>query len=1831
MVLVCLFYASTVVLADSDILAPLAGNPKVYKEMHNLMEERLASHQEPIDEFIKQNSGRAKSLSAIPYLEEEFMRSINACGANSMLTRLKTTLASAGGKVQIIFVKNENELPIFDGQKAWGHAGTYVTVFALESEKDSKEGRKKIIGRLLHEIRARSTRAKELFDEEFKGQKLTTEEEIIAFIISMRERFEKDNLQIQQQIEQSNNITNQSLANEFASLTFAMHPDVMNRDYAMAQEPQNTGSLALELEELIAHKTSSDLWRLALKDGKTHPDYKDILDILIKELSNDFVFTEAEISETRREAEALKAISSDVIWGILRNRLHLGNRRLIRRRSQEDIQPEKYVIALGILFKEGRESPKAKPFIENIIQGIFRDSNFENNLMLTKPSQSYRIRGDRSTASWPMAYLYKSNDSIFAKTTRLGEGRLVESQAPGAKEKIDKALGIIEWWVAKRKADGLTDELNTFVDKIGWLKSLITIVEVDSPMPILFVDSQNQVARPIGIGRSRLVVYIPKLFLQDFDLDSPEDMNELAANLLHRLEWNYKNYVLMEEKKDEATIHAILGNHSQQFTQTNRYGLIAPEKIRKRLSRLVSLSLAVESMTLMPKILDLYSEIQKDIYTMERNYPDVYTPTVAIRDSRMPLREIEKKLRLLGGYFDILGAQDVSNVFFAESVNCIRLIQKNDSGVLPVGLQWDLVISDLREGNTDKFLENLRMFLTGENFPISPELSQTGAQEQLEFLKISAMFVIGDFRREIDRVFRSLLSIESDEAKRSVIRDAHSKAIALIDAFEKKQQGVRPAKERNAEILGLDLAKVEELTKKNAKTNYGATVVAGHPITGTSGNILTRWREEILAVTNGKFRINSDFSHATVGAMLRSQDQPVKEENLSKVDFEKVIQAIEMAQGYKIHFKKVAFSDGCEGNIILVGEVEGGGLSHLQKSFMEAGFDLKWKVPEAGKAAKVFVTLGQINVNTLSALNEEETQNLKQWVKEHSEIKEPMIFEVNEVRLALYTQRMLEFTVAPDIHFVLGSKSSISKDELKQAILNAFNHHSRFENLKQCSWYGILTDIDYSLTDENRIVPDEAISNIAKKLKGRVRIGFTTSRAYEINPSLRRFNASGKQVGGARDVKEVVDRIRAALGVDQWALNYIDVFPEDSSYGFNVGNPNIIYDFGASSPVGSAESQQAFYQTIFPILNDYYRDKYQVRYQDLAAIIFKSRTITVQIPRANEVGLDKVFISHLESQILSFFTSRKIEVEFSWSGESIEIKPKGANKGLSIQKFGELLEGKPFITLDDQGQTGGNGEILINREGGISLDRFDTDNPHVVAASLLSGQKGVGAWLFAVNQLKFLASNESARLTPQTRSREKLPSEVMEKLATAMPVMKKTMLDVGMIINKWRVQANVKVKYKPGQESANQSVVTEADFEVQTYILDQLEKQLGFPFRVIAEETEGNLGKRIESINQRNHNSPFEIVIDPIDGTRQFINPASNYFGSVLSLIYHGDVIAAFFIAPEQVISGKKGAIFEASELENGFFVSEIREGAAFNRKQISFDQSENNFNGRTVLVYRDITGSLNIEGLKLDRIGKSSGMALSMVAMGGRENPMAYVDAKRPIWDVSAGAYFVEKSGGVAVKINGENILPFRSETLKDNQVLEIVAGHPKVVGQLLPGTQSLATAVRKAVEILPQEWHENNSKVADFVAELLHLLQIENVIEQDKATFIFSEQVTFDNGLGVLLPKLVKSGMRVAVIATNDRQRALIDELNQGKPENERIFYADTIADIRTKVHTARYYYFKVNGDPVTDLQGVTTFDITEIVKKIIDALGKVCGIVERERIELLHEAAHKFAEAA
>ena len=146
-------------------------------------------------------------------------------------------------------------------------------------------------------------------------------------------------------------------------------------------------------------------------------------------------------------------------------------------------------------------------------------------------------------------------------------------------------------------------------------------------------------------------------------------------------------------------------------------------------------------------------------------------------------------------------------------------------------------------------------------------------------------------------------------------------------------------------------------------------------------------------------------------------------------------------------------------------------------------------------------------------------------------------------------------------------------------------------------------------------------------------------------------------------------------------------------------------------------------------------------------------------------------------------------------------------------------------------------------------------------------------------------------------------------------------------------------------------------------------------------------------------------------------------------------------------------------------------------------------------------------------------------------------------------------------------------------------------------------------------------------------------NLLDKN-AALIFSERVAFGEhkeneykpGLGILLPRLARSGIKVGVVATTDRQKRLIDELNRGKPENELIAHATNIETLTSILSLPRFYYFKLEGDPHTSDRSVYTRTITwDIVERIINALGRVVSITEERLLDNLHKAARKFAEAA
>jgi len=140
---------------------------------------------------------------------------------------------------------------------------------------------------------------------------------------------------------------------------------------------------------------------------------------------------------------------------------------------------------------------------------------------------------------------------------------------------------------------------------------------------------------------------------------------------------------------------------------------------------------------------------------------------------------------------------------------------------------------------------------------------------------------------------------------------------------------------------------------------------------------------------------------------------------------------------------------------------------------------------------------------------------------------------------------------------------------------------------------------------------------------------------------------------------------------------------------------------------------------------------------------------------------------------------------------------------------------------------------------------------------------------------------------------------------------------------------------------------------------------------------------------------------------------------------------------------------------------------------------------------------------------------------------------------------------------------------------------------------------------------------------------------MDSELSALIFSKEVTFDNGVGILLPQLVKAGLKVGVIAPAKEQRQLIKSLNDNelKDEKNKIICGKDLADVTSKLRhgTSRYFYFKAKGELIDESLDPSIRVVDEsIVEQIIKAIG-IADKIDIEKMTKLQEAAKAFSVAA
>ncbi len=306
------------------------------------------------------------------------------------------------------------------------------------------------------------------------------------------------------------------------------------------------------------------------------------------------------------------------------------------------------------------------------------------------------------------------------------------------------------------------------------------------------------------------------------------------------------------------------------------------------------------------------------------------------------------------------------------------------------------------------------------------------------------------------------------------------------------------------------------------------------------------------------------------------------------------------------------------------------------------------------------------------------------------------------------------------------------------------------------------------------------------------------------------------------------------------------------------------------------------------------------------------------------------------------------------------------------------------------------------------------------------------------------------------------------------------------------------------------------------------------------------------------------------------------------------------------VTAGQSGA------LSLGRLIDEINQRYTANQHGIRF---------ANVVISANVLFKENDETLV--RLQKDNPSFAALVA-AAKKDADGFLNFGRHIADVVTMALSIDK------KISG----------IRKNVLGESLNSLPQVAPAPAPevAIESSVSVLQGIMKLVQAEWLDGWLNF-EGLAKAVQLAECQGKIitDDDNSTMIFSEISTFgkrnedgtyEEGLGIILPSLVKSDIRVAVVATTSRQKVLIDELNAGLTEGQQIIHAESVPEVMAKIKTARYYYFKVASEADAGT-GVTS--ITIIVKKILDAIGKVADIINPTVIEQMHEAARQFAAAA
>jgi myo-inositol-1(or 4)-monophosphatase len=229
--------------------------------------------------------------------------------------------------------------------------------------------------------------------------------------------------------------------------------------------------------------------------------------------------------------------------------------------------------------------------------------------------------------------------------------------------------------------------------------------------------------------------------------------------------------------------------------------------------------------------------------------------------------------------------------------------------------------------------------------------------------------------------------------------------------------------------------------------------------------------------------------------------------------------------------------------------------------------------------------------------------------------------------------------------------------------------------------------------------------------------------------------------------------------------------------------------------------------------------------------------------------------------------------------------------------------------------------------------------------------------------------------------------------------------------------------------------VTEVDHAVEADIIQTL--QMSFPQHAILAEESGRTGDA---------NATHEWIIDPIDGTTNFIHGLPHY-AIAIALRVEGMVTQACVFAPAT------NDLYTASKGDGAFLNSRrlrVSKRLRLNDALLSASFARDEFSNHPALLR--VLSDLSVHTAGVRRLG-SSVLDLAYVASGRLDG--CFSIGLKP-WDMACGQLLVTEAGGLFSDLSGEGNY-FENSS--------VVAGAPKIFAPLLAQLAPVAAARNQAL----------------------------------------------------------------------------------------------------------------------------------------------------------------------